>query len=429
LHRAALLAAHGLTAADSAILCALHYGLCHPPEDMPGTADGPDYSLTEPVSEEQCRAALANCLAKGWAQVIDQQARDRITAELCAEGVFGPIYGLPWVGGVDFTPAGARLWQHLLAQIHGGSLHVFAFTDVVHARTSHYFRSRAAALIAAAALRDWGSVVSISDALPIGPWRVQWWRHYPEGYRLDVEERWRWKGRCGGGSHWRLPRPPLTPSSAKRLQHLLDCHNVTRAEWGLFCAIDGHMRKVPGCLVRSAPRLAEKAPGPPLSSADVQRGLETCLANGWLRTVDEAVRQEVLLLLRDDPALAPLSKATSSLGELDFTSTGARLYQMISAECFGVNWDSAVTVEQTRYREEHRYCASEEGIRAALAWYAQQGENVLRSRIIPIGPWCVRWWERFPAGYRLEVEIGEPISPSLPASPAAPSATRRRGRQ
>ena len=25
----------------------------------------------------------------------------------------------------------------------------------------------------------------------------------------------------------------------------------------------------------------------------------------------------------------------------------------------------------------------------------------------PIGPWCVYWWDRFPAGYRLEFEVGE----------------------
>jgi hypothetical protein len=40
--------------------------------------------------------------------------------------------------------------------------------------------------------------------------------------------------------------------------------------------------------------------------------------------------------------------------------------------------------------------------------YAAGGEVVRASRLVPIGPWCIRWWQRYPAGYRLELEIGDP---------------------
>jgi hypothetical protein len=35
--------------------------------------------------------------------------------------------------------------------------------------------------------------------------------------------------------------------------------------------------------------------------------------------------------------------------------------------------------------------------------------GVIRARRVgPIGPWCVCWWERFSAGFRLELELGDP---------------------
>ena len=34
------------------------------------------------------------------------------------------------------------------------------------------------------------------------------------------------------------------------------------------------------------------------------------------------------------------------------------------------------------------------------------GDFVRASQVVPIGPWCVYWWERFPSGYRLELKLG-----------------------
>jgi hypothetical protein len=39
--------------------------------------------------------------------------------------------------------------------------------------------------------------------------------------------------------------------------------------------------------------------------------------------------------------------------------------------------------------------------------HVAKGDVVRARRVVPIGPWCVYWWERFPAGYRLELELGE----------------------
>jgi hypothetical protein len=114
-----------------------------------------------------------------------------------------------------------------------------------------------------------------------------------------------------------------------------------------------------------------------------------------------------------DPArpgqLVPVPQsAESRWGEIDFSPAGAILYRMISAEWLGPDWEDDLSVSRGYYWEEHRYCEAEEGFQGIAQEYLAKGEVVRASRVKPIGPWCVRWWDRFPSGYRLELELGEP---------------------
>ena len=56
--------------------------------------------------------------------------------------------------------------------------------------------------------------------------------------------------------------------------------------------------------------------------------------------------------------------------------------------------DSAVQRDQERF---------DRAAQADCLW-----SQVRAHRLAPIGPWCGSWWERFPSGYRLELEIGNP---------------------
>jgi hypothetical protein len=425
-----------VTPPESALLCAVHYGITVPPSDLPRIAARGDYSLGEPATVEECRAALAACLAKGWLRVLDESALRDITAELRNAQVVGPIYPLPQVGGVDFTRPGAGLWRRLRDRLlPGGTRPPFACTDVVHSRSSWYFPGRAAAL---AWLDDalsrgdvvsasdpspvgwrWSrrcpptrpsDVVSASDPSPVGPWRAQWWRRFPGGYRVDIERRCRFQRGCVVGTGWWLPRSPRWASNAKRLRHILDCHNVTLAEWLLLAAMDDHWVKSPTHLPRWVSESAPKAFGVAASEQECRTGLKACLQYGWLRVVDQRAVDEVEALLRDDPAMPPLSgegEGWSGWGMIDFTPTGAALYRMIAAEYLGPDWEDDLRAWRESYREDHRYCETEEGLRAVLDDYAAAGERVRSNQVVPIGPWCVSWWEWFPAGYRMELQIGE----------------------
>src|SRR5437870_4745758 len=100
----------GVTPAEDALFTAVHYGLTTSPSDLPSTAARESYGEGS-ATEEECGTALTACLAKGWLQVIDEPALARIADELRAGRFIGPIYGLPPIGVVDFTRAGAELWQ------------------------------------------------------------------------------------------------------------------------------------------------------------------------------------------------------------------------------------------------------------------------------------------------------------------------------
>ncbi len=354
------LADAGLTPAEAALFTVVHYGLTAPPADLPAIAARPCYSGGL-ANEEQCRSALAACQSKGWLQVIDEPALAAITGQLCQGRFIGPIYGLPPVEGVDFTRAGAELWQRLHRR-RDSTQPPFAFTDVVHSKTARYFTTRTAALKAVEEAREEGGDITIVGPSPIGPWRAQWWRRFPQGYRIDIEERQQWQGRCGRGESFFMP-PPGPTADTRRLQHVLDRHNVRLAEWLLLAAMERGWYRLASKLPRLAAEGAEQHFGVTASEDECRSGLEACLRNGWLRVVDQRAVDEVEALLRDDPADMPVAGEAAGWGKIDFTPCGAALYRMLAAEWLGPGWEDGLDVWKEFYREEHRYCESEEGLR------------------------------------------------------------------
>jgi len=332
------------TSPELALFNVVHYGLTMPTGGLPSTAARKDYSRGL-ATEAECRAALAACLAKGWLQLIDEAALGGIVDELRKGRFLGPIYGLPGVGGIDFTETGAALWRrHSGRGPHPDKTHPSVFTDVVHSKTSRYFRSRKAALAGIEEAKQWGEVVSVTGPYLIGPWRAQWWRWFPEGYRIDVEERMQWQGRIGQGEGCSLTRPDPQKSDPLRLQHVLDCHNISLAEWLLLASIDSGRYTSASHLPRWAAESAGEEWGVAVSDEACRGGLDACLRNGWLRAVDQQSVEEVQALLRDEPARMPVPSEVGGPGEIDFTPCGAALYRMIAAEYLGPDWEDGLSV-------------------------------------------------------------------------------------
>jgi hypothetical protein len=401
-HQIKLLAECGITSAESALLNAIHYGILVRQADLPRYATGDVYCLGKPGTLDEGQRALASCFARGWLRVVDDAVLAEIVSELKREQFLGPIYRLPPVGAVDFTPSGARFWQQLSRGLQTRVCPPFAFTDVVHMRTDHYFPTRATALAHIAEVSTWDETVAVEPPELIGPWRVQWWRRFSEGYRIRIEERCKWQGRCGGDEGWHWLRPLDWATNRAQLRHILDCHNVDLAEWVVLASLDSYCPTYPLHLIKFIKKIFDIT----LSEEECRAALDVCLNHGWARTVDRDTWLEIQALMQDEPALMPLHRGLDSK-EIDFTPTGAALYQMIAAEYFGSGWDSHLAVWKETYREEHRYCETEEGFRNSAEEYLDPWRVVRARRVVPIGPWCVYWWERFPSGYRLELEIEE----------------------
>ncbi|HEV3384144.1 MAG TPA: hypothetical protein VG097_04975 [Gemmata sp.] len=425
-----------MTRADSALFTAIYYGFVLSPSHLPERAMREDYNNDgSRVTEEECRVALINCLAKGWLQIIDETERKRIADRLQKDNVLGPIYGgLPNVGGIDFTDAGAELWDRLCQQLQPKKGMAFPYTDVVHEKSVHYFRTLEVAIAAMEEIRSWDDVIAVNGPLPIGPWRAQWWRQFPEGYRIDVEQRRQWWGRADSGNESCYLDLSKRNIDSKKLQHILNCHNVTLAEWLMMVNMEPDWNMDSDCLSEKASEFGNRVLSVTISEEQCREGLEACLRNGWLRVVDQQTTNEVRLLLKEDPVhlavprtaesrpreccyqikslepgqivLVPVP-ATHRLGKIDFTPTGAELYRMISDEWLGSDWENDLSVNREYYWEVHYYCESEERLELVVQEHVVKGDVVRASRMVPIGPWCVNWWQRFPKGYRLELDLGD----------------------
>ncbi|MDB5306186.1 MAG: hypothetical protein JWO38_388 [Gemmataceae bacterium] len=429
----------GITPAEASLFHTIQYRLTLPPSDLPRVASEKFYNYAVPATEEECRAALAACLAKRWLQIVDEAALAEITDDLRKGGVVGPVYGLPSSGEVDFTRTGANLWRLLSDRCSRDSLAIggpFAYPDVVYEKSARYFRTRTAAAEALEKARYEDDVVSVSGPYRTGPRRAQWLRRFPEGYRIDVEQRRLWQGRpdSGGEDHF-LDRDP-EKADPQRLEHVLDRHNVTLAEWVLLAGMENgphslDCTSLPGWLALPV----EPKFGRRISEEEYSRGLDACLRYGWLRVMDRQVIGEVHALLRNDPVLLaiprtaqqrpngcsyildpirpgqliPLPKpAESRQGEIDISPAGAALYRMISAEWLGPDWEDDLRFSKVYDWEEHHYCESHERFHRIKQEHLANCEIVRACRVIPIGPWCVDWWEQFPGGYRLELELSDP---------------------
>jgi hypothetical protein len=403
-----------LTPAEEALLNRIHFG-SWPASSLPATAAHEWYSGGRATAAD-CEAALAECLARGWLQVIDEAALATIINDARAAELIGPLYPLPDLGEVDFTPVGAAIWLSE-CEPRDPRRPPFAYTIVVHEKSSHYFRTKAAALATINEIHKWDGFGSISGPFEIGPWRAPWWRRFLDGYRLDIE----WHGQ-GPGGHFHLAPFPQTQAELQRLQHILDCHNVTLAQWLVLATMDTgsvtYTSHFPGIVVDAAGRRF----GGLISEEECRTGLQDCLRLGWLTSADldptDPTRQtiaretleriaEVKALLREEPAIMPIA-LTWELRALHFTPCGAARYRMLGAEWLGAAWEDEIHVALESYREEHRYCETEEGVQAALQDFTRRQEKVQASKVVPIGPWCVHWWERFPRGYRLELQLGDP---------------------
>jgi hypothetical protein len=403
---AAQLDAIGVSRSEASLFNVIHYGLVLRPSDLCYRASFRDYSVGEPCSEAENEDALTGCLTKGWLQWIDEAALSRIQDEIRQSGLIGPIYGYPSNGGFDFTHAGAEQWFRICETLWDSrTKKPFAFSETVHEKKSYYFLSESKACAELNRMKESENVVSVMGPFPIGPWRAHWWRLNTSGYRIDVERRMPWEGWGTGDDGAMYFDPTELSMDLVHARGVLDRHNVQWAEWLVLATMEDSTYD--DQIVREAVALSKRFDNE-LTEAECENGLRACLHYGWLRPVNEQTIAEIRSLLSADSASMPVPfEPTVGQYEVDFSVSGAELYRMLSTEILGLCWEDCLSVENSYYREEHYYCATEAGLIPVPHAYGMSKRTPSSNRIVPIGPWCVWWWERYRSGFRSEITYGE----------------------
>jgi hypothetical protein len=166
------------------------------------------------------------------------------------------------------------------------------------------------------------------------------------------------------------------------------------------------------------PRGSRASPSPPLPLGAWQGAVAECLAKGWLRCLDEAALQEIRTTLTGVELVCD-DEAIPRLGDVDFTPHGARPYKATLSAlrewCPRIHAHAARVVSRIGSRPSEIECYSLRPSSLEEALYGTRegwAIELIRFPVVSmtgpeeVGPWCARWWNRHPEGYRIRAVIG-----------------------
>jgi hypothetical protein len=167
-------AAEGISVPTAAVLCKIHFH-CYLPERLT------DWCRFhgDLVTEAECRVALEECLQRGWVQLIDQPARARIVSELRRTGIYGPVGGLPRIGGVDFTAEGAATYLRVRRRANPERRDVWRARETRQHLANYFPSAQLARRWCEEALSSWARVVA-------GPTPIGSWGNYANCWRVNT---------------------------------------------------------------------------------------------------------------------------------------------------------------------------------------------------------------------------------------------------
>ena len=113
-----------------------------------------------------------------------------------------------------------------------------------------------------------------------------------------------------------------------------------------------------------------------------------------------------LMKMTSDSSCPPLVPSDPQRDSIALSETGARFLIEQGPKILGSAWLDGWSVSREFFRREHRYVRNLRDVAAVFEKYSDKSEERVQiNSIEEIGPWCVYWWERFPRGFRIELEI------------------------
>jgi hypothetical protein len=162
----------------------------------------------------------------------------------------------------------------------------------------------------------------------------------------------------------------------------------------------------------------------------------SCIDKGWLRCLDDSTLAEIRNCLTGVELVCD-AEAIPRVGDMDFTLLGTQVYK---ADLLGspepwwkdrLDAPSARVVSRTdpNHCEVEVYMIQPASVTDALyrmreGWAHELARCPVVSSTPPegVGPWCSRWWNQHPAGYRLTAVICQPVQSVGPGGEGEPAA-------
>lgn len=145
-------------------------------------ANSPDL----PTAEE-CLRAIESLQSQHLVTVVDRFEQNRIANFVRKLDCVGPLNGIPYLGQLDFTLAGAALWRSYGTTKRENDsrppdYYWNSCTTVVHRRNAIILYGFQCDDV----YQDLGrrELIPLSPVERIGPWRMEWWHEIPDGYRI-----------------------------------------------------------------------------------------------------------------------------------------------------------------------------------------------------------------------------------------------------
>lgn len=321
----------------------------------------------------------------------------QIKEELARDHLLGPIYGFPEPGQVDFTQLGANVWL----EIDRSEDEVISYLDAVEFKTRWTFVSHATMTRHRVRLRKEPHFASMTRPTVADDVRLAWWCPPMRGWSFEVTEKFHWQGRMGLESitdaflNWDAEFANVDRAQLRRQcsHHDLEpsdlCVLLRIAQWPF------DVKHV----ARSSLILAKSGIGLRMTMDRIVGAIRRCLHNGLIVRLNAEETQRIDLAAK--ASSTPLFTQESRLDFLDLTDAGARFLVEQGSKILKSAWLDGWVVSR-----DHLYTRNFLDIASVFERYSHYPEKMLKiGPIEEIGPWCVYWWNRFPKGYRLELEV------------------------
>jgi len=387
--------------------------------------------------------AIADGLRKEWLIVMDDAVRREREASLRSIGLGEPELGWVANGKIDFTPAGGELWKEYLSRYRGKDrcwedIHLERrMTSIMHFRSLEQ---------AKAEVDRWNQMpgATVRGPTAVGPWRRLWWERFESGYRVEVTETEPWRGpdnrygeRCNGrsGRYQRYETESRKPSY-RHFCRKLARYGINIDIWNILWELS--RRPADFHSLMSADFCGEYWPGRTKShdhfyNMDITvDSLTKCLIRGWIRKIDRNAVNEVHAILAADRTILAMPRTATLLTrrthlleessdgtfrivpasdkhrfrEYDFTTEGALIFERLDRSLLGIHKHCDLSATNVANQSVTSYFLERDRAMQFIGHYPTLGVDLASIRLIELGPWCARWWDRYPNGYRLDLEMG-----------------------